>query len=212
MIKILTLVKNHFPVLLAGLLLSAVVASVSGLIAWNTGWRSGAGELADVQRDNRSLSVQVTNSEKEARTRAEQNARQLADALEQQRKDYQRAETVSAELRQVRQQLDKERKQHKLRIDDAVKNDSSAYTGIGPDSLRTWRASLGYSPDSRYLSDDPGAAAGNSAKTGSTGAGLPPADILSHGADYGAWCLTLESQLKAIGRWSRGEREHGPDD
>lgn len=212
MIKILPLVKNHFPALLAVLLLSAVVALVSGLIAWNTGWRSGAGELADVRRDNRSLSMQVTNNEKEARVRAEQNARQLADALAQQRREYQRAETLSAELRQVRQQLDTERKQHKQEINDAVKNDSSAYTGIGPDSLRTWRASLGYPPDSRYLPDDTGTAAANPAKTGGTRAGLPPADLLSHGADYGAWCLTLESQLIAIGRWSRGEHEHGPDD
>lgn len=202
MIKILTLIKRSLPALLAAL----VLAGLAGLTGWNMGWRSGSGELADVQRNNRDLSMQVTNYERGARIAAEQNAQQLAAALEQQAQQHRLAESVTAKLRAAQRQLDAERRRNKQRVSDAVKNDSAAYSGIGPDSLRTYRASLGYAPDDQYLFTDSAATAGGSAETSSTVAGLSPEDLLSHAADYGAWCQSLERQLRAIENWQERKK------
>jgi len=197
----LTLIKNHLP----ALLLAGVAAAVAGVVFWNDGWRNGAADLAAVRRENSTLNQQVHGLEQEKREAAERQALALTLALIRQQEQQARAEIAVAALNKKQIELDTLRKQQKRRSRDAVKNDSVAYTGIGPDSLREYRTSLGYATGGTNVSKNPARAAGHTGNATGPGAGLQPIDLLSHAVDYGAWCLKLENQLRAIGNWSEGE-------
>lgn len=108
------------------------------------------------------------------------------------------AHQVGWELLQTKQQLEVTQRQLKQRIPDATRTDGPRFTGLGPDSLRLYRQLLGYSASGE--ADLPAADAGNvgeAAAAAGTEAGLSPADLLDHAADYGQWCQQLDAQLSA---------------
>lgn len=108
------------------------------------------------------------------------------------------AHQVSWELLLTKQQLEVTQRQLKQRIPNAVRTDGPRFTGLGPDSLRLYRQLLGYSASGE--ADLPAADAGHvgeAAAAAGTEAGLSPADLLDHAADYGQWCQQLDAQLSA---------------
>lgn len=114
--------------------------------------------------------------------------------------EYQRlnrlAHQVGVALLQSRADLATAQRQLKQRITHATQSDGARFTGLGPDSLQLYRAALGYT-----AADLPAADAGAVATAGqaaATAPGLPPADLLSHAADYGQWCQQLEQQVQAF--------------
>lgn len=108
------------------------------------------------------------------------------------------AHQVGWELLKTKQQLEVTQRQLKQRIPDASRTDGPRFTGIGPDSLRLYRQFLGYSAsgEADLPAADTGHAGEASASAG-TEAGLSPADLLDHAADYGQWCQQLDAQLSA---------------
>lgn len=109
------------------------------------------------------------------------------------------AHQVGVELLQTRGQLAIAQRQLKQRIPDATRTDGPRFTGLGPDSLRLYRQLLGYSaadPDANLPPADTGNA-GEAAAPAGAATGLPPDDLLTHAADYGAWCQQLDQQLNS---------------
>ncbi|MCD0491391.1 hypothetical protein [Chromobacterium violaceum] len=131
----------------------------------------------------------------ELKQRAEDNAHTQAAASAEQKRLADLAHQVGWQLLQTRGELARSQAQLKERIADATQRDGAAFTGLGPDSLRLYRAALGYAESDSGL---PSADAGNVAKadaSGTASTGLPPADLLNHAADYGRWCQELETRL-----------------
>lgn len=118
--------------------------------------------------------------------------------------EYQRlnrlAHLVGVALLQTRADLATAQRQLKQRITHATQSDGPSFTGLGPDSLQLYRAALGYTA-ADAAADLPAADAGAATAAGqttTTAPGLPPADLLSHAADYGQWCQQLEAQVQAF--------------
>ncbi|MEN2427243.1 hypothetical protein AA0N74_14425 [Chromobacterium vaccinii] len=178
---------------LASLAIKGAVYLLPLLGAGYAGYHSGQ-SLAD-QRHQVMLATLQAQHAAELKQRAEDNAHTLAAASAEQKRLADLAHQVGWQLLQTRGELARSQAQLKERIADATRNDGAAFTGLGPDSLRLYRAALGYADSGSGLSS---ADAGNAAKTDSSGTareGLPPADLLNHAADYGRWCQELETQL-----------------
>ncbi|KUM03516.1 hypothetical protein KIF53_13345 [Chromobacterium subtsugae] len=140
--------------------------------------------------------------------KAEKQNQALAAANAEQTRLTDLAHKVGWQLLQTQGQLARSQAQLRERIADATRNDGQAWTGLGPDSLRLYRASLGYSERDPGL---PAADAGNAGEADQAGAaarGLPPADLLNHAADYGRWCQELETRLDGFIRLHQ-EADHG---
>lgn len=131
--------------------------------------------------------------------RALSNAKtaELAAALTEQQRLTELAHKTGWELLQARARLADAQTRLKQRIPDATRSDGTRFTGLGPDSLRLYRAALGYASDDAHLpAADPGAAI-QADQTAAPAGGLPPLALLYHAADYGRWCQQLEQQLDA---------------
>ncbi|MXR36725.1 hypothetical protein [Craterilacuibacter sinensis] len=132
---------------------------------------------------------------------------ELATAVAEQQRLNDAAHQVGWALIQTRARLAHTQQQLQTRIDDATKSDGAAFTGIGPDGLRLYRAALGY-PENDPALPTPGAgAAGQAASAADAGAGLPPEDLIAHAADYGRWCRELDSLVDQYRTLTMG----GPD-
>lgn len=177
-------------------------------VGYNTGHQVGYNAGVASQRDenqqltlkNEQLAAQVLAAEQEKRQAAQQAQ---ADATAQRV----RADELAVELLDVKTQLTTTTQRLKKGIDRAVKNDSGAFTGIGPNGVRLYRASLGYADDAVGMSDAPGRAAVHPADAARPGGGLSPAGLLNHAADYGAWCLTLRGQLEKLNAYYKGGKD-----
>ncbi|MCI4216302.1 hypothetical protein [Dickeya dianthicola] len=177
-------------------------------VGYNTGHQAGYNAGVASQRDeNQQLTAQVLAAEQEKRQAAERQVAALQQAQADATTQRVRADELAVELLDVKTELTKTTQKLKKGIDRAVKNDSNAFTGIGPDSLRLYRAGLGYADDAVGMSDAPGRAAVHPADAASPGGGLSPAGLLNHAADYGAWCLTLRGQLEKLNAYyNKGAR------
>lgn len=136
---------------------------------------------------------------------------QLAQALAEQRRLSDVADQVGWQLIQTRARLASAGRQLARRIPDAIAHDGPRFTGLGPDSLRLYQTFLGYDDAdlaAALPATDAGAAAA-AAQATTASAGLSPDDVLSHAADYGAWCQQLEAQLLA---YIRLHQQGGGDD
>ncbi len=126
---------------------------------------------------------------------ADDKVAELGLALAEQQRLTDQANQVGWALIQTRAKLAETQSQLKKRIADATRTDGMHFTGLGADSLRLYRAALGY-PER-----DPGVSAANARDAGAagdaaaSGGGLPPEDLLAHATDYGRWCQQLDAQL-----------------
>lgn len=184
-------------------------------VAYNVGETSGRNAGVASQRDenqqltlkNEQLAAQVLAAEQEKRQAAERQVAALQQAQADATAQRVRADELAVELLDVKTQLTTTTQRLKKGIDRAVKNDSNAFTGIGPDGLRLYRTGLGYADDAVGMSDAPGRAAVHPANAASAVGGLSPAGLLNHAADYGAWCLTLRGQLEKLNAYyNKGAR------
>ncbi|MBX9268767.1 hypothetical protein [Chromobacterium violaceum] len=178
---------------LASLAIRGAVYLLPLLGAGYAGYHTGQ-SLAD-QRHQVSLAALQAQHASELKQRAEDNAHTLAAASAEQKRLADLAHQVGWQLLQTRGALARSQAQLKERIADATQRDGAAFTGLGPDSLRLYRAALGYAESN---SDLPSADARNAAKTDASeaaSAGLSPADLLNHATDYGRWCQELETRL-----------------
>ncbi|USS96494.1 hypothetical protein M5J15_06310 [Serratia symbiotica] len=132
------------------------------------------------------LSQQQSEWDIERRQRAEKNQAVLQAALAEQ------ARLLSLSLEATQRQLATTQQQLKKRIAHAVQTDGHHFTGLGPDSLRLYRAVLGY--------PNTGAAGVSNTTAGAarTARGISPGPLLDHATECGAWCLTLRNKLEAL--------------
>ena len=144
---------------------------------------------------------------------AELRQQALAVALAEQQRLSKQAQKVGWELIQTRAKLETTQRQLTQRIAHATRSDGERFTGLGPDSLRLYRAALGYASDDAHLpAADPGIAV-QADQTATAAGGLPPLALLYHAADYGRWCQHLEQQLdawQALFPPTQGEAHAGP--
>ncbi|WP_050570933.1 hypothetical protein [Dickeya zeae] len=167
-------------------------------VGYNVGVATLRDENQQLTLKNEQLAAQVLAAEQEKRQAAEQQVAALQQAQADATAQRVRADELAVELINVKTQLTTTTQRLKKGIDRAVKNDSGAFTGIGPDSLRLYRASLGYADDAVGMSDTPSGVAVHPANAASAGGGLSPAGLLNHAADYGVWCQTLRGQLEKL--------------
>ncbi|MCP1289763.1 hypothetical protein NK214_06120 [Chromobacterium sp. S0633] len=170
------------------------IAAVVALV-WGGGFYSGQ-HVAATAAAVRLQSVQLAHEQERSRI-ATTKADELATALANQRQLAEQANKLGWKLLQTQGQLAQSQAQLRERIADATRNDGQAWTGLGPDSLRVYRAALGYPERDPGL---PAADAGDAAKAGQAaapGAGIPPADLIAHAVDYGRWCQELEAKFDA---------------
>ncbi|AIK14251.1 hypothetical protein GZ59_24540 [Pectobacterium atrosepticum] len=149
--------------------------------------------------DNKLKTGQITVYEQDKRIAAEQHVAALQKAIADADTQRQRADQLSVELLQTKAELSKTKNQLKRTINDVVKKDGATFTGIGPDSLRLYRAGLGYPAD-----DLPEAASGAAvypADAVRARGGLSPAGLLEHSADYGEWCLILRENMAKLNQF-----------
>ena len=166
--------------------------AVAGWFGFDAGRRHAASDW-----QTRLASLDASHA-RALQTMADARAAELGAALiEQQRLDA-LAQQTGRELIATRARLADSRRELTRRIDDATRHDGDRFTGLGPDSLRVYRAARGYPERDPAV---PAADAGHAAQAGAaTGAdtGLPAADLLEHAADYGQWCRQLDAQLSAF--------------
>lgn len=169
-------------------LLSAV-ALAAGVFTAGYRWAE-RDYLADIARQ------QAAHAEQQ-RQQADAQAEALASALREQQQLREQAYQVGVALLQARADLARSQAQLSRRISHVVQQDGERFTGLGPDSLRLYRAALGYASADEYLpAADPGTAV-QADQTAAPAGGLPPLALLYHAADYGQWCQQLEQQLDA---------------
>lgn len=149
--------------------------------------------------ENKLKTGQITVYENDKRIAAEQHVAALQKAIADADAQRQRADQLAAELLQTKAELNQTKTQLKRKIPDVVKTDGATFTGIGPDSLRLYSASLGYPADD--LPQTSGGAAVYPADASRARGGLSPAGLLDHSADYGEWCLTLRGQLEQLNKF-----------
>ncbi|WOA52516.1 hypothetical protein [Dickeya solani] len=184
-------------------------------VGYNTGhqagYNAGVATLRDenqqLTRKNEQLAAQVLAAEQERRQAAERQVAALQQAQADATAQRVRADELAVELLDVKTQLTTTTQRLKKGIDRAVKNDSNAFTGIGPDSLRLYRTSLGYADNAVGMSDTSGGVAVHPADAASAVGGLSPAGLLNHAADYGAWCITLRGQLEKLNAYYKGGKD-----
>ena len=141
---------------------------------------------------------------------AQQQSKVLTAALLKQQEYNAQAQQVSTELLQTMKGLSQTQQRIKRSIDDATKHDGSAFTGLGPDSLRLYRTALGYRAE--CVPNTNGRDAGHAGEAGCADSGLPPSDLLAHANDYGAWCQSLEAKLQALNQfYQTPKQEQGSD-
>ncbi|WP_247652068.1 hypothetical protein [Serratia symbiotica] len=144
------------------------------------------------------LSQQQSDWDIERRQRAEKNQAVLQAALAKQAELAEQARLLSLSLEATQRQLATTQQQLKKRIAHAVQTDGHHFTGLGPDSLRLYRAVLGYpNTGAAGVSNTTGGAAEHSADARTAG-GISPGPLLDHATEYGAWCLTLRNKLDAL--------------
>ncbi|WP_347253471.1 hypothetical protein [Leminorella grimontii] len=186
------------------LVIAAALAGLSWKVGFNEGIAGSEYRLRTANDQIHELQRQITGYEREKREATERHNIALAASVQKIQEQAARAEKIAADLVTAQQQLNDLKQKLKRRNHDAVKKDPDVFTGLGPDSLRAYRAALGY-PDTGNLSQNPGSAAGHSTHAASAGEGLPPIDLLNHAADYGPWCMGLYTQLNQIKAWSEGK-------
>ncbi|MBN3006370.1 hypothetical protein JW897_21745 [Chromobacterium alkanivorans] len=163
------------------------------VLVWGGGYYSGQ-QVAASAAAARLQSVQLAHEQERSRT-ATAKADELAAALADQRQLAEQANKLGWKLLQTQGQLAQSQAQLRERITDATRNDGQAWTGLGPDSLRVYRAALGYTESGVSAADT-----GDAAKAGQAAAadaGIPPADLIAHAVDYGRWCQELEAKFDA---------------
>ncbi|WP_367672497.1 hypothetical protein [Serratia symbiotica] len=144
------------------------------------------------------LSQQQSDWDIERRQRAEKNQAVLQAALAKQAELAEQGRLLSLSLEATQRQLATTQQQLKKRIAHAVQTDGHHFTGLGPDSLRLYRAVLGYpNTGAAGVSNTTGGAAEHSADARTAG-GISPGPLLDHATEYGAWCLTLRNKLEAL--------------
>lgn len=182
------------PALYNAMRLGAVVVplAIVGVLGYDVG-RTQATRLYQAQ-----LASQQASHAKALQGLADSRANDLAQALAETQQLNAQAQQLGWALIQARARLADTQSQLKQRIPDAIRRDGQHWTGLGPDGLRVYRAALG------YPARDPGVPASDAGDVGAAGAatgadaGLPPADLLEHAADYGQWCQRLDAQLSAF--------------
>jgi len=185
-------------------LLGAVTLS-AGVFTAGYRWAE-RGYLADIAQQQAAHAAQQ-------RQQAEAQAEALASALRDKQQLAEQAYQVGVALLQARAELAHSQAQLSRRITHVVQQDGERFTGLGPDSLRLYRAALGYTSDDEYLPAADARAAVQADQTAAAAGGLPPIALLYHAADYGQWCQQLEQQLDA---WlalfppPQGEAHAGP--
>lgn len=185
------LVKRVLSIIMYGLSLAVVVWTIH-----NQGYNKGYSQAE--LRYQEKLSRQQSDWESERRQLAEKNQAVLQAALDKQAELAEQARLLSLGLEAAQRQLATTQQQLKKRIAHAVQTDGQHFTGLGPDSLRLYRAVLGY-PDAG-TAGVPNATGGNAehSANASTARGISPGPLLDHATEYGAWCLTLRNKLEAL--------------
>ncbi|QHP82378.1 hypothetical protein EO763_22205 [Pectobacterium odoriferum] len=201
----LKLFKTYWP----HILLLAAVAAFGYNIGHIKGKNATQTELQEtvtyLQADNKLKASQILVYEQDKRIAAEQHVAALQKAIADADAQRQRADQLAAELLHVKAELSKTKTQLKRKIPDVVKKDGATFTGIGPDSLRLYRASLGYPADD--LPDAASGAAVYPADAARPRRGLSPAGLLDHSADYGEWCLILRENMTRLNQfYTEGNR------
>ncbi|WP_047257753.1 hypothetical protein [Chromobacterium subtsugae] len=182
--------------------LCGVTLGVAGFV----GYGSGQGQATRVYEAK--MAKQEAAHAAELLQKAEKQSQALAAAHAEQARLTDLAHKVGWQLLQTQGQLARSQAQLRERIADATRNDGQAWTGLGPDSLRLYRAALGYSERDPGLPAADAGNAGEADQAGTAARGLPPADLLNHAADYGRWCQELETRLDSFIRLYQ-EASHG---
>ncbi|WP_052038164.1 hypothetical protein [Pectobacterium odoriferum] len=149
--------------------------------------------------ENKLKTGQITVYENDKRIAAEQYVAALKKAIADADAQRKRADQLAADLLKTKAELNQAKTQLKRKIHDVVKKDGVAFTGIGPDSLRLYRASLGYPADD--LPQTSGGAAVYPADAARARGGLSPVGLLDHAADYGEWCLILRENMTKLNQF-----------
>ncbi|MCD4501106.1 hypothetical protein [Chromobacterium vaccinii] len=191
------------------LLLNVLRVALCGVtlgVAGFAGYGGGQGQATRVYEAK--MAKQEAAHAAELLQKSEKQNQALAAAHAEQARLNDLAHQVGWQLLQTQGQLARSQAQLRERIADATRNDGQAWTGLGPDSLRLYRAALGYSERDPGLPAADAGNAGDASQTGTAERGLPPADLLNHAADYGRWCQELETRLGAFIRLHQ-EADHG---
>ncbi|MGC8341833.1 hypothetical protein [Pantoea ananatis] len=155
-----------------------------------------------LRKQEAAFSAERSQWQTEKTDAANRYAASLKAALEQQNLLQAKADALSGQLEKNKRDRQKQVDDLNRRLNDALKHDGSAYTGLGPSGLQLWREALGWSDagtgGDKRLSE---AASGNAAGAGNatvTAGGLSPAGVIKNSAAYGQWCLELRDRLEAI--------------
>lgn len=188
------------------LLILAAVAAFGYKFGHDAGERAQQTDLQETIKTLRDSSdkktAQILAYERDKRLAAEQHAAALQKALADTAAQRARADQLAAELLQTQTELSQANEQRKKDIPHAIKNDGHAFTGIGPDSLRLYRANLGYTDDGLSgTGQAPGGAALYPADATRARGGLSPAGLLNHSGDYGEWCLILREKMTKLNQF-----------
>ncbi|EFX7053213.1 hypothetical protein VYN02_001039 [Shigella sonnei] len=153
------------------------------------------------------------NSEKQGWLDTFQHAKdryiqQLRDANAQLIAAQQKEQTLSAQFLAYQEQAAKKAADLKRRLNDALSHDGAAFTGIGPDGLRLYRDALGYTTTppgaGQRLPAATGVDVANPPHASTARAGLSPSGLITHAAEYGAWCQQLREQLYSLNQFYGG--------
>lgn len=190
-IVLTTLAKRLAPGIAGCLILGA-----AGWFLHHQGYGQGY-DLAELRYQGK-LSRQQSDWESERRQLAEKSQAVLQAALDKQAELAEQARLLSLSLEAAQRKLATTQQQLKKRIAHAVQTDGQHFTGLGPDSLRLYRAVLGYLDAG--AAGVPNATGGNAeySANASTARGISPGPLLDHATEYGAWCLTLRNKLEAL--------------
>lgn len=141
---------------------------------------------------------------------ANQYAADLKEALRQRDEQQARADELTEQLAKSASESQRRISDIKRRLNDALKRDGSAYTGLGPDGLQLWREALGWSvsntsdaPAGHGVPEASGSAAHDTGDARSARGGLSASGIITGSAAYGQWCLSLRDRLQAINDFYR---------
>lgn len=130
-------------------------------------------------------------------------ARQLLQANQQSEAFKKAADDLTIRLARQQRESAATVKDLKKRLEDALKNDGAAYTGIGPAGMQLYLEALGYAGTAggstgNSLSATARSAAADTGHAGATSGGLSASGVITSAASYGQWCLGLRNQLQAI--------------
>ncbi|EFX2000397.1 TPA: hypothetical protein ACIUWU_001652 [Shigella sonnei] len=133
---------------------------------------------------------------------------QLRDANAQLMAAQQKEQALSAQFLAYQEQAAKKAADLKWRLNDALNQDGAAFTGIGPDGLRLYRDALGYTTTppgaGQRLPAATGVDVANPPHASTARAGLSPSGLITHAAEYGAWCQQLREQLYSLNQFYGG--------